>query len=138
MSLHKRTVTFFISFHQNFWFILRNAPLNVVTLDLLRMEWRCSGKIVIQQKICNLNQHHFKQGAIENVVRNLITEPKLKDNGIINKFNFNFEQLVLFNDKLTVLSIARDITERKLSEEKLKKSSRLLRELATHLLVLCV
>ncbi len=41
--------------------------------------------------------------------------------------------LFLFNDKLTVLSIARDITERKLSEEKLKKSSRLLRELATHL-----
>lgn len=38
-----------------------------------------------------------------------------------------------FNNKLTVLSIARDITERKQAEEKLKKSSRLLRELATHL-----
>jgi len=32
-----------------------------------------------------------------------------------------------------VLSIARDITERKQAEEKLKRSSRLLRELATHL-----
>lgn len=41
--------------------------------------------------------------------------------------------LFLFNDKLTVLSIARDITERKQAEEKLKVSSKLLRELATHL-----
>jgi PAS domain S-box-containing protein len=41
--------------------------------------------------------------------------------------------LFLFNGNLTVLSIARDITERKQAEEKLKKSSRLLRELATHL-----
>jgi PAS domain S-box-containing protein len=41
--------------------------------------------------------------------------------------------LFLFNEKLTVLSIARDITERKIAEDKLKKSSRLLRDLATHL-----
>ncbi|HMN50025.1 MAG TPA: PAS domain S-box protein [Ignavibacteriaceae bacterium] len=41
--------------------------------------------------------------------------------------------LFLFKDKLTVLSIARDITERKQAEEKLKRSSNLLRELATHL-----
>lgn len=41
--------------------------------------------------------------------------------------------LFLFNDKLTVLSIARDITERKQAEEKLKVSSKLLRELATHI-----
>ena len=41
--------------------------------------------------------------------------------------------LFLFNDKLTVLSIARDITERKQAEEKLKKSSKLLRDLSTHL-----
>ena len=41
--------------------------------------------------------------------------------------------LFLYNDKLTVLSIARDITERKQAEEKLKRSSKLLRELATHL-----
>lgn len=41
--------------------------------------------------------------------------------------------LFLFNEKQTVLSIARDITDRKQSEEKLKKSSKLLRDLATHL-----
>jgi two-component system sensor histidine kinase UhpB len=41
--------------------------------------------------------------------------------------------IFLYNDKLTVLSIARDITERKQAEEKLKRSSKLLRELATHL-----
>jgi PAS domain S-box-containing protein len=41
--------------------------------------------------------------------------------------------LFLFKDKLIVLSIARDITERKQAEEKLKRSSKLLRELATHL-----
>lgn len=41
--------------------------------------------------------------------------------------------LFLFNDKLTVLSIARDISERKNAEEKLKKSSKLLREFAKHL-----
>ena len=41
--------------------------------------------------------------------------------------------LFLYNDKLTVLSIARDITERKQAEEKLKRSSKLLRELATHI-----
>lgn len=41
--------------------------------------------------------------------------------------------LFLFKDKKTVLSIARDITERKRVEEKLKQSSKLLRELSTHL-----
>lgn len=41
--------------------------------------------------------------------------------------------LFLFNNKSTILSIARDITERKQAEEKLKKSSKLLRDLATHL-----
>ena len=41
--------------------------------------------------------------------------------------------LFLYNDKPTVLSIARDITERKEAEERLKRSSKLLRELATHL-----
>ncbi|MCW8804295.1 MAG: PAS domain S-box protein [Ignavibacteriaceae bacterium] len=41
--------------------------------------------------------------------------------------------LFLYNDKLTILSIARDITERKQAEEKLKRSSKLLRELAIHL-----
>ncbi len=41
--------------------------------------------------------------------------------------------LFIYNDKPTVLSIARDITERKQAEEKLKRTSKLLRELATHL-----
>ena len=41
--------------------------------------------------------------------------------------------LFLYNEMPTVLSIARDITERKQAEEKLKRTSKLLRELATHL-----
>jgi PAS domain S-box-containing protein len=41
--------------------------------------------------------------------------------------------LFLYNEKPMVLSIARDITERKQAEEKLKRTSKLLRELATHL-----
>lgn len=41
--------------------------------------------------------------------------------------------LFLYKDKLTILSIARDITERKMAEEKLKRNAKLLRELATHL-----
>jgi len=41
--------------------------------------------------------------------------------------------LFFYNDKPTVLSIARDITERKQTEEKLKRTSKLLRNLATHL-----
>jgi PAS domain S-box-containing protein len=41
--------------------------------------------------------------------------------------------LFFYNDKPTVLSIARDITERKQAEEKLKRTSKLLRELAIHL-----
>jgi PAS domain S-box-containing protein len=79
----------------------------------------------------------------------------------INDFNFNMERLLreghviydlvhrakdkklipveinshlfLYNEMPTVLSIARDITERKQAEEKLKRTSKLLRELATHL-----
>ena len=41
--------------------------------------------------------------------------------------------LFQYEDKRTVLSIARDITERKQAEEKLKKSSIILRNLASHL-----
>lgn len=41
--------------------------------------------------------------------------------------------LFFYQDKLTVLSVARDISERKQSEEKLKRTSKLLRELASHL-----
>ncbi len=45
----------------------------------------------------------------------------------ISSHLFNYES------KLTVLSIARDITERKLAEEKLKRTSLILRNLASHL-----
>lgn len=41
--------------------------------------------------------------------------------------------LFLLNDNLTVLSVARDITERKRVEEKLRRSSKLLRDLSSHL-----
>jgi PAS domain S-box-containing protein len=41
--------------------------------------------------------------------------------------------LFIFNNKPTILSIARDITERKQSEERLQRSSKLLRELAIHI-----
>lgn len=41
--------------------------------------------------------------------------------------------LFIYNEKPTILSIARDITERKQAEEKLRRTSKLLRELATHL-----
>lgn len=41
--------------------------------------------------------------------------------------------LFIYEGKMTVLSIARDITERKQAEEKLKRSSIILRNLASHL-----
>ena len=41
--------------------------------------------------------------------------------------------LFIYKEKPTILSIARDITERKQAEEKLKRTSKLLRELAIHL-----
>lgn len=41
--------------------------------------------------------------------------------------------LFFYNEKPTVLSISRDITERKQAEEKLRRTSKLLRELAKHL-----
>jgi PAS domain S-box-containing protein len=41
--------------------------------------------------------------------------------------------LFLYKEKLTILSIARDITERKIVEEKLRRNTKLLRELAAHL-----
>jgi PAS domain S-box-containing protein len=56
---------------------------------------------------------------------------KAKDKRLIN-VEVN-SHLFLFNDHLTVLSIARDITERKRTEEKLRRSSKLLRDLSTHL-----
>lgn len=59
------------------------------------------------------------------------TVHKAKDKRLIpvevNSHLFNY------NNQKTVLSIARDITERKKAEEKLKKTSKLLRELASHL-----
>lgn len=41
--------------------------------------------------------------------------------------------LFIYNNRPTILSIARDITERKRAEDNLQRSSKMLRELATHL-----
>jgi PAS domain S-box-containing protein len=59
------------------------------------------------------------------------TTHKAKDKKLIS-VEVN-SHLFLFNDHLTVLSIARDITERKRTEEKLRRSSKLLRDLSSHL-----
>lgn len=75
---------------------------------------------------------------------NLKTEQLLKDGHVIYDIVHRAKDrklipvevnshLFIYNDKPTVLSIARDITERKQAEEKLKRTSKLLRELATHL-----
>ena len=75
---------------------------------------------------------------------NLRTEQLLKDGHVIYDIVHRAKDrklipvevnshLFIYNDKPTVLSIARDITERKQAEEKLKRTSKLLRELATHL-----
>ena len=75
----------------------------------------------------NLNMEKlFKEG---HVIYDLVH--RAKDKKLI-PVEIN-SHLFFYNEKPTILSIARDITERKQAEEKLRLTSKLLRELATHL-----
>jgi PAS domain S-box-containing protein len=85
--------------------------------------------IVWQKCIDDFNLFNERLLKEEHVIYDLVH--RAKDKKLI-PVEVN-SHLFLYNDKLTVLSIARDITERKQAEEKLKRSSKLLRELATHL-----
>ena len=85
--------------------------------------------IVWQKCIDDFNLFNERLLKEEHVIYDLVH--RAKDKKLI-PVEIN-SHLFLYNDKLTVLSIARDITERKQAEEKLKRSSKLLRELATHL-----
>jgi PAS domain S-box-containing protein len=85
--------------------------------------------IVWQKCIDDFNLFNDRLLKEEHVIYDLVH--RAKDKKLI-PVEVN-SHLFLYNDKLTVLSIARDITERKQAEEKLKRSSKLLRELATHL-----
>jgi PAS domain S-box-containing protein len=85
--------------------------------------------IVSQKNIddFNLNMERlFKEG---HVIYDLVH--RAKDKKLI-PVEIN-SHLFFYNEKPTVLSIARDITERKQAEEKLRRTSKLLRELASHL-----
>ena len=85
--------------------------------------------IVSQKNISEFNLNMNRLMKEGHVIYDLVH--RAKDKKLIpveiNSHLFNY------NGKQTVLSIARDITERKQAEEKLKRTSRLLRELATHL-----
>ena len=89
-----------------------------------------SPSAIISQKSINdfnLNMEKlFKRGHVINDLVHRAKDKKL----IPVEIN---SHLFFYNEKPTVLSIARDITERKQAEEKLRRTSKLLRELATHL-----
>jgi len=85
--------------------------------------------IVSQKDIYDFNLNMDRLFKERHVVYDLVH--RAKDKKLI-PVEIN-SHLFFYNDKPTVLSIARDITERKQAEEKLKRTSKLLRELATHL-----
>ena len=85
--------------------------------------------IVLPKCIDDFNLYNERLLKDEHVIYDLVH--RAKDRKLI-PVEIN-SHLFLYNDKLTVLSIARDITERKQAEEKLQRTSKLLRELATHL-----
>ena len=85
--------------------------------------------IVSQKNIFDFNLNMERLLKEGHVIYDLIH--KAKDKKLI-PVEIN-SHLFFYNEMPTVLSIARDITERKQAEEKLKRTSKLLRELATHL-----
>lgn len=85
--------------------------------------------IVSQKSINDFTMNMERLLKEEHVIYDLVH--RAKDKKLI-PVEIN-SHLFLYNEKPTVLSIARDITERKQAEEKLKRTSKLLRELATHL-----
>jgi len=85
--------------------------------------------IVSQKNIFDFNLNMERLLKEGHVIYDLVH--KAKDKKLI-PVEIN-SHLFFYNEKPTVLSIARDITERKQAEEKLKRTSKLLRELATHL-----
>ena len=89
-----------------------------------------SPSAIVSQK--SINDFNFNMDRLlreEHVIYDLVH--RAKDKKLI-PVEIN-SHLFLYNEKPMVLSIARDITERKQAEEKLKRTSKLLRELATHL-----
>ncbi|HSW55969.1 MAG TPA: PAS domain S-box protein [Ignavibacteriaceae bacterium] len=85
--------------------------------------------IVSQKSINDFNMNMERLLKEEHVICDLVH--RAKDKKLIPVEISS--HLFLYNNKRTVLSIARDISERKQAEEKLKRTSKLLRELATHL-----
>src|SRR4030066_2328910 len=85
--------------------------------------------IVSQKNIFDFNLNMERLLKEGHVIYDLIH--KAKDKKLI-PVEIN-SHLFFYNEMPTVLSIARDIAERKQAEEKLKRTSKLLRELATHL-----
>jgi two-component system sensor histidine kinase UhpB len=89
-----------------------------------------SPSAIVSQK--SINDFNFNMDRLlreEHVIYDLVH--RAKDKKLI-PVEIN-SHLFLYNEKPMVLSIARDVTERKQAEEKLKRTSKLLRELATHL-----
>lgn len=85
--------------------------------------------IVSQKNIDDFNKNMERLLKEGHVIYDLVH--RAKDKKLI-PVEIN-SHLFFYNERPTILSIARDITERKQAEEKLRRTSKLLRELATHL-----